>query len=44
MRAPGQRALGSAVLTELIRRVQKASDETCRMPHMRSQLCNDASA
>jgi putative transposase len=37
-RAPSARALGNAVLTEAIRQVHKASDETYGMPRVRAQL------
>jgi putative transposase len=40
-RAPSQRAVGNAVLTERIRDIHKASDETYGMPRVRAQLRND---
>lgn len=40
-RAPSARAIGDAVLTERIREVHKASDETYGMPRVRAQLRND---
>jgi putative transposase len=40
-RAPSARAVGNAVLTEKIREVHKASDETYGMPRVRAQLRAD---